>query len=318
MPLEEPLDELARLLARDSAARGRSRRAASPRPGVADLRPGRDRAQRRRPAAPHQSRSGRLSAAPVSRAGDGAARVCRPRGRALSTLGHQPAHRRLSSDAVLLVLARAASCPTACPATASKHSSTSCRRLRGLPPHLPEGIEAVLRQGTAVDAGQRFTAPAGFLAAPAEAVAQRAPAASLDGAGPLGDRPAHPPRPHQGGTAYAPTRTRCWSARSRSRSAPWSRSPTASRRCDVGSGAARQPDRDHRAGERASTADAARRRLPRRRSPSSAAAARQTLLDWALEKGYREQLAHGRDLMGTTLTAGWLEGRELMPGQPGR
>jgi protein phosphatase len=35
------------------------------------------------------------------------------------------------------------------------------------------------------------------------------------------------------------------------------------------------------------------------------------LLDWAIEKGYGDQLARGSDLMGTTLTAGWLEGRDL-------
>jgi serine/threonine protein phosphatase PrpC len=34
-------------------------------------------------------------------------------------------------------------------------------------------------------------------------------------------------------------------------------------------------------------------------------------LAWALEKGYREQLAEGRDLMGSTLLAGWLEGNIL-------
>jgi serine/threonine protein phosphatase PrpC len=37
----------------------------------------------------------------------------------------------------------------------------------------------------------------------------------------------------------------------------------------------------------------------------------ETLLSWALEKGYRQQLQIGRDLMGTTLTAGWLEGNTL-------
>src|SRR5262249_59618810 len=35
------------------------------------------------------------------------------------------------------------------------------------------------------------------------------------------------------------------------------------------------------------------------------------LLSWAMEKGYKDQLAEGRDLMGTTLTAGWLEGNRL-------
>lgn len=37
--------------------------------------------------------------------------------------------------------------------------------------------------------------------------------------------------------------------------------------------------------------------------------AAQTLLDWALEKGYADLLVQGLDLMGTTLTVGWLEGR---------
>lgn len=35
------------------------------------------------------------------------------------------------------------------------------------------------------------------------------------------------------------------------------------------------------------------------------------LLDWALEKGYRSQLREGADLMGTTLTAGWLQNAHL-------
>jgi serine/threonine protein phosphatase PrpC len=37
----------------------------------------------------------------------------------------------------------------------------------------------------------------------------------------------------------------------------------------------------------------------------------QTLLDWAIEKGYRKQLENGLDLMGTTLIAGWLEDNSL-------
>ncbi len=36
-----------------------------------------------------------------------------------------------------------------------------------------------------------------------------------------------------------------------------------------------------------------------------------TLLAWAMEKGYGEQLQQGADLMGTTLTAAWLEGNLL-------
>ena len=37
----------------------------------------------------------------------------------------------------------------------------------------------------------------------------------------------------------------------------------------------------------------------------------ETLLDWALQKGYLPQLEQGADLMGTTLTAAWLEGNTL-------
>lgn len=37
----------------------------------------------------------------------------------------------------------------------------------------------------------------------------------------------------------------------------------------------------------------------------------QTLLDWAYEKGYREQLRQGRDLMGSTLIVGWLQGSSV-------
>ncbi len=39
--------------------------------------------------------------------------------------------------------------------------------------------------------------------------------------------------------------------------------------------------------------------------------ASQTLLDWAIEKGHRDRLVEGQDLMGTTLTAGWLQGNML-------
>jgi serine/threonine protein phosphatase PrpC len=35
------------------------------------------------------------------------------------------------------------------------------------------------------------------------------------------------------------------------------------------------------------------------------------ILEWGVEKGYREQLALGLDLMGTTLTVAWLQGGEL-------
>jgi serine/threonine protein phosphatase PrpC len=36
-----------------------------------------------------------------------------------------------------------------------------------------------------------------------------------------------------------------------------------------------------------------------------------TLLDWAIEKGHRDRLLQGQDLMGSTLTVGWLQGNLL-------
>jgi serine/threonine protein phosphatase PrpC len=43
----------------------------------------------------------------------------------------------------------------------------------------------------------------------------------------------------------------------------------------------------------------------------------ETILRWALEQGYGPMLEMGRSLMGTTLTAGWLEGNELQVGNLG-
>lgn len=50
--------------------------------------------------------------------------------------------------------------------------------------------------------------------------------------------------------------------------------------------------------------------FPQRAAQTGRQAA-QSLLDWALNKGYKTQLSLGLDLMGTTLTLGWLQGREL-------
>lgn len=47
------------------------------------------------------------------------------------------------------------------------------------------------------------------------------------------------------------------------------------------------------------------------RLPELCHAAAAALLQWALEKGYEAQLRAGADLMGTTLTAAWLQGRHV-------
>jgi serine/threonine protein phosphatase PrpC len=43
----------------------------------------------------------------------------------------------------------------------------------------------------------------------------------------------------------------------------------------------------------------------------------QVILAWALERGFRRSLLNGRDLMASTLLAGWLEGRTLTLGNLG-
>jgi serine/threonine protein phosphatase PrpC len=45
--------------------------------------------------------------------------------------------------------------------------------------------------------------------------------------------------------------------------------------------------------------------------------ASEAMLSWALERGHREKLLAGQDLMGTTLTVGWLEGNHLSAGNLG-
>ena len=45
----------------------------------------------------------------------------------------------------------------------------------------------------------------------------------------------------------------------------------------------------------------------RARIPDICLRSSQALIDWAIEKGYRDELRLGRDLMGSTLTAAWLE-----------
>jgi serine/threonine protein phosphatase PrpC len=180
--------------------------------------------------------------------------------------------------------------------------------LRIYQPHLPEGIEAVLHQGTAFDAGYRFTSPAGFLAALQEAAG----------------------RAHQRRRSTAPVR---WEIGRHTRAG---RTKTALNRanedqvltlsfdhperalvavadgissCDIGSGALASLiatmvlENRFTGAVHADAFATAMHELCRR--------AAQTLIEWALEKGYREQLVHGSDLMGTTLTAGWLEGRHL-------
>jgi serine/threonine protein phosphatase PrpC len=186
--------------------------------------------------------------------------------------------------------------------------------LRLYQPHLPEGIEVVLRQGLAVAAEQRFTTPSGLLSALREA----------------GER-AHRRRRATGAVRWEigkhtrPGRTKAALGRGNEDQVLSHRYADPERAlvavadgissCDVGSGALASLimtmvlDNAVDSSMHAELFPTAINEVCRRGA--------QTLVDWAIEKGYRDQLKQGADLMGTTLTAGWLEGRHLCIGNLG-
>lgn len=180
--------------------------------------------------------------------------------------------------------------------------------LRVYAPTVPEGIEAVLRQGLAVVAGQRFTSPTGLVEALGEA-AERAR---------LRRRPIGPVRWEIGKhTRTGRTKEALGKANEDQVMVHEQADPPRAlvavadgiSTCDVGSGQLASLittialDNAFAGPTRAADFSTKITELCRHGT--------QTLLDWALEKGYAEQLLQGRDLMGTTLTAGWVEGREL-------
>lgn len=180
--------------------------------------------------------------------------------------------------------------------------------LRVYAPALPEGIEGVLRQGLAIIADQRFTRPTGFVEALREAVErarsrrERTDAVRWE----IGQhtRPGRTKTALQKGNEDQ-VLVRQYSEPPRALAAVADGIST----CDVGSGQLasliativleNKFDGAARAGD-----------FPRKITELCRNGT-QTLLDWAMEKGYAMQLAQGRDLMGTTLTAAWLEDREL-------
>lgn len=180
--------------------------------------------------------------------------------------------------------------------------------LRVYAPTVPEGIEAVLRQGLAVIAAQRFTSPTGLVEALGEAVARARNRRRWIGTvhWEIGQHT------RAGRTKDALQKPNEDQILVRDRSTP----PRALvavadgiSTCDVGSGQTASliatVALDKAFDDRARGIDFAPKITDLCRRGT------QTLLDWAMEKGYADQLSQGRDLMGTTLTAGWLEGREL-------
>jgi protein phosphatase len=180
--------------------------------------------------------------------------------------------------------------------------------LRVYNPTVPEGIEAVLRQGLSTVPAQRFTSPLGLVEALREAIERAQSRRSWSGAvrWEIGQHT----RPGRSKLALDKVNEDHVLVREQA-DPPRLLAAVADgiSTCDVGSGQLASMiatlvldnaiDHDTRGADFAAKITEFCRH------------GTQTLLDWALEKGYGDQLAQGRDLMGTTLTAGWLEGREL-------
>lgn len=180
--------------------------------------------------------------------------------------------------------------------------------LRVYNPMVPEGIEAVLRQGLSTVPAQRFTSPLGLVEALGEAV-ERAHARRA-WSGTIRWEIGQHTRPGRSKTALQKMNEDHVLVREQAEP-PRAMVAVADgiSTCDVGTGQLASMIAtlvlDNAIDHDARGADFAAKITEFCRHGT------QTLLDWAMEKGYGDQLAQGSDLMGTTLTAGWLEGREL-------
>ncbi len=180
--------------------------------------------------------------------------------------------------------------------------------LRTYVPTLPPGLARVVNQGLAIEPGQRFSQPLALCQALDEALARAlnryASTAPVRWEIGFHTRTGRTKTALQGGNEdFALVRT--FAQPDRALAAVADGITT----CQVGSGALAS----WMTGlvlENTFDADSTLISFPKQiRAACRKAGA--MLLDWALEKGYRDQLAAGLDLMGTTLTAGWLEGRHL-------
>ena len=180
--------------------------------------------------------------------------------------------------------------------------------LRVYAPTAPEGIEAVLRQGLAVVAGQRFTTPSGLVEALREAI-ERARVRRKTTRPIRWEIGKHTRAGRSKEALQKPNEDQVMAVEYPGAPRALVAVADGISTCDVGSGqlasliATIALENAFAGPARAADFPAKIKELCRHGT--------QKLLDWAMEKGYTEQLAQGRDLMGTTLTAGWLEGREL-------
>ncbi|MCI0637503.1 MAG: protein phosphatase 2C domain-containing protein [Gemmataceae bacterium] len=181
--------------------------------------------------------------------------------------------------------------------------------LRVYAPLGPPGLAHVLEQGLAVEPARRFAAPHAFVSALADAAARCRKRRDFKGALDW-DIGMHT---RAGRTKSASRRdnedhvlVRRFDAPPRALVAVADGITT----CDVGSGALASLISTIIL-ESAFDSQCTAEKFPLQITAACQHGAR-TLLDWAMEKGYKEQLAEGADLMGTTLTAGWLEGSQVV------
>ncbi|HWY87486.1 MAG TPA: PP2C family serine/threonine-protein phosphatase, partial [Gemmataceae bacterium] len=181
-------------------------------------------------------------------------------------------------------------------------------KLRIYAPRIPPGIAGVLARGMALDSAARFATPRALAAALEGAV--QANRGRLDFQGKV--------RWDLGGDTRT-GRTKAALGKDnedRVLVLPFERPPRALlavadgiTTCDVGSGALASLILSIVL-ENIFDADSTQETFAPRIAKACDQGAR-TLLAWAVEKGYLDQLQEGADLMGTTLTAGWLEGNVL-------
>jgi serine/threonine protein phosphatase PrpC len=180
--------------------------------------------------------------------------------------------------------------------------------LRIYTPHLPEGVAAVIERGMFPEAAHRFDHPPAFVDALADALCRARERRAF--AGPIAWEIGK--RTTAGRTKAALRKGNedqvCvleYSNPDRAFVAVCDGIST----CDVGQGALASFITTMVL-ENALTNDATATNFAERIA-QAALKSSQTLLDWAIEKGHKHELLQGRDLMGTTLACGWLEGNRF-------
>jgi serine/threonine protein phosphatase PrpC len=180
--------------------------------------------------------------------------------------------------------------------------------LRVYAPDLPPGIVAVLNRGLALEPRQRFSSPSAFVtafqSAGARAESRKASAAAVHWEIGTHSRNGRA-KAARGRDNEDSVLVRTFANPRRNLVAVADGITT----CDVGSGALASLMTCmllERAFDDHSHEDSFPDKITKLCREGSAA-----LLNWAVAKGYGDQLASGRDLMGSTLLAGWLEGNML-------